>query len=323
MWKHNGRKRAVLGISEIKQIAGRAGRYRTAAQAQDCVKSDRSNTNLDVAKPKDILASSPASNLGLVTCLNGEDLPTVREAMQSEAQPLKSAGIFPPDSILLRFATYFPTNTPFSYILLRLHELSRLHSRFHLCDLVDQIGIADIIQPVEGLSTMDRIHFCSAPVPLREPGFDEIVRAYARCVAKQGNGSLLDIPQLNLEVLDVPATKDRAYLQKLEKMHKALVLYLWLSYRFEGVFSSRPMAFYVKGLFEEKIQQVLSEFKWDRKGRVLTLLQELKQQAQEQATERHHGGLEGAKTVPWGQIPRQSFVPDMKPNPEVRLHAGG
>ena len=323
MCKHNGRELVTLGISDIKQIAGRAGRYRTAAQAQEGTESDRSDTNLDVVKSKDMLAKSPASNLGLVTCLNEKDFPILKQAMQSEAPPLTSAGIFPPDSILLRFAKYFPPNTPFSYILLRLHELSRLHSRFHLCELVDQIGIADFIQPVKGLSTMDRIQFCSAPVPLREPGFDVIVRAYAECVAEQRNGSLLNIPQLNLEILDAPATRDRAYLRKMETMHKALVLYLWLSYRFEGVFSSRPMAFYVKGLFEEKIEQVLSEFKWDKNRQAQTLLHELKQQAQEQATEKHHLGPAGAKSASWGRIAQQSFVPDLKPSHEVRVHAGG
>jgi hypothetical protein len=53
--------------------------------------------------------------------------------------------------------------------------------------------------------------------------------------------------------------KNKGYLYKLEILHKALILYIWLSYRFAGVFSSRPMAFYVKGLVEENIDTVLTE----------------------------------------------------------------
>ena len=188
------------------------------------------------------------------------DLPVVRKAMISQPEPILTAGLFPPTNILLEFATYFPPSTPFSYILLRLHELSIVHPRFHLCNLKDQIGIADAIDPIKDLTIEDRIIFCASPASMREPAMPPIIQAYARCVANNGAGSLLDIPELDLDLLDIEVSASKVYLSKLEILHKALILYLWLSYRFAGVFSTQGMAFYVKSIVEAKIDKCLEDF---------------------------------------------------------------
>ena len=201
----------------------------------------------------------PSPNVGLVTTFERGDLPLVQRAMQTELDPIMSAGILPPTTILMKFATYFPPSTSFSYILLRLHELSLKHPRYHLCTLKDQIGIADTIQPVR-LSIHDRIVFCASPCSVKEPGMAPILHAYARCVGENTSGALLDIPEIPLELLDDGIRLDRSYMSSLEKLHKAIVLYLWLSYRFAGVFVDQAMAIYVKRLVEEKIDKMLAEY---------------------------------------------------------------
>ena len=201
----------------------------------------------------------PSLNVGLVTTLEAADLPIIQRAMQTELDPIMSAGILPPTTILMKFATYFPPSTSFSYMLLRLHELSLKHPRYHLCTLKDQIGIADIIQPIR-LTIHDRIIFCAAPCSVREPGMAPILRAYARCVGDNTSGALLDIPELPLKVLDEDVKLEKSYIVRLENLHKATVLYLWLSYRFAGVFIDQAMAFYVKRLVEEKIDKMLAEY---------------------------------------------------------------
>ena len=203
---------------------------------------------------------APPSNLGLVTTLEAQELPIVRTAMQNEAEPIMTAGLFPPTSVLEKFATYFTPSTSFSYILLRLHELSILNTRFHLCNLKDQTGIADIIQPITGLTIHDRIVFCASPANPKDPGMPMVLAAYARCVGENTNGELLDIPEIPLDVLDEEVRLDREYLSRLESLHKALILYLWLSYRFVGVFISQAMGFYVKKIVEERIDNVLVDF---------------------------------------------------------------
>ena len=229
----------------------------------------------DVGKTETI--SSPETNLGLVTTLERFDLPILKKAMEASPDPILTAGLFPPASILQQFAQFFPPGTPFSYILLRLHELSRMHSRYHLCDLRDQIGIADAINDVERLTIHDRIIFCAAPGNLRDPGTSETLKALAKCVANQGGGSLLDIPEIDLDVLDQPINVEKAYLSRLEALHKALILYLWLSYRFAGVFTSRPVAFYAKKLVEDRIDQVLAVY--SSKPNIRRQMRSLREQA--------------------------------------------
>ena len=249
--KFNGSHFELIEPAQIKQIAGRAGRFRTAAQAE-------AGADTQLSGP---LPSLRTPNLGLVTTLEDADLPILRKAMQTEPEPIMSAGIFPPTNILMQFAAYFPPSSSFSYILLRLHEISLLHPRFKLCDLKEQVGIADIIQAVPNLTTRDRITLCASPASTKgQNGLTAVLRAFATCIAENRSGALLDIPQLGMGLLDEEITLDRGYMERLESLHKALILYLWLSYRFAGVFINQAMAFYVKGLVEERIDKMLAEF---------------------------------------------------------------
>lgn len=87
-----------------------------------------------------------------------------------------------------------------------------------------------------------------------------ILQVFGRCVAEMKMITIADIEEVPLEVLERPLTNDRSYLVELELLHKALVLYLWLSYRFVNVFKDREMAFHAKSLCEEKINRCLLEF---------------------------------------------------------------
>lgn len=277
--KFNGRTKVPIEISQIKQIAGRAGRYRTASQAahDETSVDELSDSGSGGAKVSPAVSSAP--NLGLVTTLDHGDLSKIQTAMESQADPIMTAGLFPPVSVLVRFAAYFPPSTPFSYILLRLHNTSILHPRFHLCNLSEHLEIADVIEPVRNLTISDRITFCASPANIKDESIRPVVRAFAQCVGNKTNGGLLDITALNLEVLErqyTIASKDQ--LQKLESLHKALILYLWLSYRFAGVFNTQAMAFYVKHLVEERIQQELSKVA-DKKANKLLATKDIVQQS--------------------------------------------
>ena len=254
--KFNGTNYEIIEDAHLKQIAGRAGRYRTASQAEGLA------GNLDDGKSKsqNMPEAIAPPNLGLVTSLHAADLLVLRKAMQAESDPIMSAGIFPPTSVLTKFATYFPPSMNFSYILLRLHELSLQHPRYHLCDLKDQTAIADIIQPIQNLTIHDRVVFCASPANPKQPGMSSVLRAFAKCVGDRSSGAILDIPELPLDVLCEEMKVDRNYMERLESLHKSLILYLWLSYRFAGVFVNQAMAFYVKGLVEERIDKMLAEY---------------------------------------------------------------
>ena len=272
-YKFNGSKLEAIPIPHLKQIAGRAGRYRIAPQSTAPSALD-ANLSQSLPAAAESRASVRNGTVGLVTSLEKFDFARVREAMQTEVEPIMTAGLLPPPNVLLRFAAYFPPRTPFSYILRRLHEISSLNPRYHLCTLGDQVMIADLIEDVEDLTVADRIIFCDAPASgALFPGFKRVVVAFAECVAHNTNGALLDFESLNLEVLDQEVTTKREYLLDLETLHRALILYIWLGYRFAGVFHSRDMAFYVKGMVEERIDKVLAQASSSRKHKMKTLRQ--------------------------------------------------
>lgn len=236
------------------------------------------------------------------------DLPTLRKAMDSELNPIMSAGIFPPTAILLKFATYFPPSTSFSYILLRLHELSLKHPRYHLCVLKDQVAIADIIQPIKNLTTHDRIVFCAAPASVKSQGISPIVTAFAKCVGDNSSGALLDIKELPLDILDQKMTPDRAYMERLELLHKALILYLWLSYRFAGVFINQAMAFYVKRLTEDKIDKMLAEY--SASPEIRKRIQRMREEALRQISKMHEPIAQPDDFQEHTEIPDASLLPE-------------
>ena len=309
--KHDGTQHRVMAASDIKQIAGRAGRFKTAS---DAIKKSTIDLT-DGAEPAQAeMVEKPAPNIGYVTTLEPFDLPILQKAMNADVEPLATAGIFPPTTVILRFASYFPRGTPFSYILLRLHEIAPLGDLFHLCNLKEQLRVADAIETLP-LSPMDRINFIAAPVPIRDPEAPNVLRELAACVAFQGNGELVNIKSINLELLGEDRTKyvfgEKHYLRALESLHKSITLYLWLSYRFPGTFRSQALAFHTKGLVETRIDDCLAQTNFDSASRKKNLAQrqqkvqqhleriEIQKQIQEKAiasTATDEGGLQHKDT---------------------------
>lgn len=264
--KHDGLGFRHLSIPEIKQIGGRAGRFRSATaanKAASAASASAGDSALDINVPptehtRRRGAVEPA--IGQVSTLEKEDLETVRLAFQKEAPPLEHACVQPPVFAVEQFARFFSPETPFSFILQRIRDLAQVSDRFQLSTPKESFEVADIIQPY-ALSVQDRCVFITAPCSLRDPGQRDVLRAMARCVAEMKGGHLLDIAELDLEILD--ATRDTyplgpaQYLCRLESLHKAITLYLWLSYRYVGIFTSQELAFHVKDLVEAKITDYL------------------------------------------------------------------
>ncbi|EON96612.1 putative atp-dependent rna helicase suv3 protein [Phaeoacremonium minimum UCRPA7] len=261
--KHDGMQYRTLHIPEVKQIGGRAGRYRTATQDM--------KASAGTSPPAGSPAAVKWGTAGFVTTMEDEDLKVIQRSFSTDAEPLKTAGILPPTRIIERFSSYFPPQTPLSFMLLRLKELAKISSKFHFCRSDDMIEVADIIQPYP-MSISDRCIFLSAPVTLRDFGQKEVLKAFAKCVSDMSGGHLLDIEEINLEVLD--ADRDTfpggssLYLRHLEALHKSITLYLWLSYRYLGIFESQHLAFHVKGLVEEKINDYLEHLNFVPEARL-------------------------------------------------------
>ncbi|PYI08130.1 mitochondrial ATP-dependent RNA helicase Suv3 [Aspergillus sclerotiicarbonarius CBS 121057] len=236
-----------LSVPEIKQIGGRAGRYRSAMQQEADGSGDE--------------------NIGWVTSLEDIDLVYIHEAMESEPPPLVSAGIHPPDSVFQKMAAYFPNNVPLEYLVKRLMVVSQVHPLFFLCDPRNQLENAEVIDSVDGLRMADQLTFMASPMHTRLIAGRDAAVAFIRCVADHSDGRLLDIEALNLEILEEPVSGNKEYLNELETLHKSVILYLWLSYRCGGVFTDRTLASHVKQLVEERMVRALTEFSANKKLR--------------------------------------------------------
>ncbi|KAL1874555.1 RNA helicase [Diaporthe australafricana] len=300
--KHDGTKARQLTLPELKQIGGRAGRYRTVAQAAQAPAATPTSPMPSGNAVPEAKAPAPTTGQpGLVTTLEEEDLDVVQGSFKSEAEPLKTAGLFPPTFVIERFSSYFPAGTPFSFILLRLRDIARIPSNYHMTSLKDNIGIANLIERFP-LSVHDRCIFLTAPVSLKDHGMVEVLQALAHRVATNDNGNLLDIPEFNLEILDHTREsypRGRAdYLRHLESLHKCLALYLWLSYRYVGIFQSQALAFHVKAMVEEKIDEYLGELDYSPEARQQRVRQIRKEAARKASIEKKvFGDEKNAKPV--------------------------
>lgn len=205
--------------------------------------------------------------MGYVTSLEAVDLPFIQQALTFEPPPITAAGVIPPDVVFQHFSNYFPPGVSCQYIVKRLYALAQVHPLFFMCEPSSPLEAAEIIDTVPHLGIEDQLVFLAAPIYARDPGFQRIVQALAKCVAQHTGGRLLDIPELNLEILEFPVSGNKDYMHELESLHKAIILYLWLSYRLGGIFTDRTLAGHVKQLLEERMIRALTEFSANRKLR--------------------------------------------------------
>lgn len=237
-----------ISIPEIKQIGGRAGRYRAANET-----GERSD--------------SEEENVGLVTSLEDVDLPFIKQALEFNPPPLKAAGVIPTDAMFYRVASYFPREVSLKFLVNRVNSVSKVHPLFFLCRARSQLEIASVLDRCDRMSIEDQVVFIASPMNNRDEALMACAKGYIRCVANNTSGRLLDIPELNLEILEAPVSGQKNYLNELESLHKALILYLWLSYRMGGIFTDRTLASYVKEMVEERMMRALTEFSANAKLR--------------------------------------------------------
>lgn len=217
--KFNGVKTVPITVPAIKQIAGRAGRYRVAP----------SKATPSIPKSDTVTPLPAAPSVGLVTTLEKQDYSALKYAMSVTPKPLRTAGIFPSSGHIEHFATLFPPETPFHTILERLRTYSTTtRSIFHLCSFDELLEVARALSGIKGLSVSERLQFCMAPIS-RDFMVQEAALEMASKLANSEDGSALNIKAFDLDVLDIENPTESEVLRRLEGLHKALLLYLWLS----------------------------------------------------------------------------------------------
>ncbi|CAA2969891.1 Hypothetical predicted protein [Olea europaea subsp. europaea] len=108
--KFDGVEMRDLSVSEIKQIAGRAGRYRSKFP------------------------------VGEVTCLDAEDLPLLNSSLSSSSPIIEQAGLFPSFDLLFMYSRLHPM-LGMQQILEHFLENAKLSANYFITDCEEMLGL--------------------------------------------------------------------------------------------------------------------------------------------------------------------------------------
>ncbi|KAG6819713.1 hypothetical protein H0H93_009329 [Arthromyces matolae] len=217
--KYDGRIEMPLSISQTKQIAGRAGRY--GLHGDD----------------------SPA---GFVTSLHQGDIDHIKRALDASPVQLSNARLGISSDRFFGLASALPANASTltllqaHYYITRTPEILRqteLKPREHhdLCEFIDQ--------RMPSMSRLDRSLLLLAPIAGRDPVSLELVQKFLAAYQDEMYVDLWKIlegsPLIeNLETVEMlmegngkSKQMTPMVLSLLESLHKAIVLYVWMTFR--------------------------------------------------------------------------------------------
>ncbi|XP_022137943.1 ATP-dependent RNA helicase SUV3, mitochondrial isoform X2 [Momordica charantia] len=228
MEKFDGFEMRELTIPEIKQIAGRAGRYGSKFP------------------------------IGEVTCINGDDLPLLHSSLKSASPTIERAGLFPTFELMYLYSRLHPENG-LRQILEHFVDNAKLSENYFISDCEEMLKVAAVLDEMP-LSLHDKYLFCISPVDMADDITSQGLTQFAQNYANKGIVRLREI--FTAGTLQVPQTQ--AALKELESIHKVLDLYVWLSFRLEESFPDRELAAAQKSVCSMLIEEFLGRIGWQR-----------------------------------------------------------
>lgn len=192
-----------LSTSQCLQIAGRAGRFKTAHET------------------------------GYVTTYKAEDLRQLREIMSRGVKSIERAGLHPTAEQIELFAFHLPHLSLCNLIDLFIDLCEFDSSAYFICDMENFKLLANTIQHIN-VPLRSRYIFCCAPINTKFPFtiamFTKFVRQFS-----VGEPVTCDWVKRNIN-WPCKAPKNLEELNHLETIFDVFELYLWLSYRFTDIF---------------------------------------------------------------------------------------
>lgn len=204
MTKFDGRKERALTAAEVKQIAGRAGRY----------------------------GSRYAS--GIATTLNSEDLPTLQQALAMPSTPLTAAALFPRFAQLAGFAGSFPQEG-LAGILDRFKAQAEVGAHYFFAHFQEMRTNAVMLRHLP-LTLWESYIFSISP---SDPG-DEAQATTLVALATVFSQRRTVHPWI-IQHAPLQQAWSSEELVQLESAYRLYDLYVWLSYRFNE-FEKRELA---------------------------------------------------------------------------------
>lgn len=220
--KFDGESVRPLEPTEVKQIAGRAGRYRSLYAA------------------------------GEVTCLDQRDMPRLRASLGAPLAPLETAGLAPTFDQLQLLDRASRRTLDFADLLRYFEESARLDRRYFCCALEHLVLKAEVIGEVD-LPLWERHLLCQAPLDARDALHTHLLHLWARDLSRGGSVKLRYSPPSR-------PPESHSELQALESYFRALDGFLWLQQRFPNAFAEHADAAHdYRQRSKELIEQALND----------------------------------------------------------------
>lgn len=201
----------MLYAPQIKQIAGRAGRFRSAG------------VDSDSAVARDVG--------GIVTTLKQDDLRALHDGMSTPNPPLEQAMLWPPWRVFEEFTHQFPDGTPLATMLAQFADLCRTTRHYRTIESEPQIILAQAIEHIPNIDLESRYSITFAPASTRDEAQVQIFQRFADVLSRAQPVTIespeLDLPLNLLEKVRQPLSSRS--LQMLESLHKIITCYCWLS----------------------------------------------------------------------------------------------
>lgn len=243
-------------------------------------KKTEGEENEDPVKPDEVPEAG-----GMVTTLHKSDLPILKAVLPMELPKIKRATVDIPFNTLSELSVLLPPNTPYADVLDHLHNLVVLPPSTRTSDFHQVVPVTQILEPYRNQLTLAEIDlFTSAPVNTRDLNIVNIFENIVKLYAQQGlveidpiflqtrflslldivEGTLATLPPLppiigiGRKVLTPPVIVSS--IPSMESMHRALVMYIWLSFRLEVAFPERVRAVEIKERVEAVLDDCLARF---------------------------------------------------------------
>lgn len=138
----------------------------------------------------------------------------------------------------------------FHDILVKFEQMATVSGDFFFCNLTAQVEIAKLLEEVS-MSLRDRFIFVMSPTKLK----DSIITDYLVDFAiSHSRGKKCGLDSITLSE---PDRLDSGTLVNLERDHRIVILYLWLSIRFPETFHDLDRARSMKIDLEDRINENL------------------------------------------------------------------
>lgn len=223
--KFNGEEMVPLPVPQIKQIAGRAGRFKLADKSE-------------------------GAGAGLVNALHADAKDIIAQALKTPSPEIEHAVIQPPTRVIM--ASSVDKARMFSRTLQSVYQNALVQAPYIRPRDNNALNVAQLYDHVYGLTFEDKLVLANAPVS----STPECQMAFVRYCEVIGSGRVANVSEVNRDIAELANATVPTI--KLEHIHKAITLFLWLSYRFPCNFVDREGATDLKELCERRLNANLA-----------------------------------------------------------------